>query len=722
MKNDHSYAFNAACIAATLFFSAQGWASGLVAKAPKYGRLKVTGTQLTDATGKAVQLKGMSTFGLQWYPAIVDPDSFKALAQDWGCDVVRLAMYVGENGYATHPEVKAVVEKGIQLAIAQGMYVIIDWHVLTPGNPNDPVYSGAEAFFKDMATKYGAYPHVIYEIMNEPNGLLSWAKDLKPYAQRIVKAIRSKDADNLILIGSGTWSQDVDTAAADTVSGKNLMYSFHFYSGSHGPEQRDKVQKAIDSGVGIFVTEWGTSQASGTGGPYINNSEEWLRFLDEKKISWVNWSLSNKNETSAAFKSLLQDYQGDKGNVVVQKETPLVPAVPGPDGIKVWTQDQLSVSGAYLRAKMKGIAVPTYPQPLVSWDFEDGTTQKWAVADDSAVKPELKPGKAETSAVGFIGKWATEVIPDGWSTAPRLKISGIGIDLSSAASLSAEFYLEAGKKVGKEFEVNPVLQYPPSWWNQLPSVKVSYSEGAPVAGGLLKYNVKIPIAVAAGTKLEHLLFVVNGNGTGYEGKVLFDNIAINGMTNGDMSNRVVSVVKDDPGAFKNLPWDFEDGSRQGWFVPDDSAAKVKLSVAKVETNAMVFSYGWKTPGPDDPWNAAPRISSSFSELVASKYSKVAIDFYVEAGKATKGSLQVQPVVQSPQHGYWFQLAPVDIDFAKGTPVAGGWLKYSIQVPLKNASGTLIHTDAVLRNLILVILGNKTDYQGQIAVDNMTYSL
>ena len=109
----------------------------------KYGQLQVIGTQLCDVQGKPVQLKGMSTMGLQWYGGIVNKAAFTALAKDWQCDLIRLALYVGENGYATRPGLKDLVIKGVELAIQEGMYIIIDWHVLHPGNPNDPVYSGA---------------------------------------------------------------------------------------------------------------------------------------------------------------------------------------------------------------------------------------------------------------------------------------------------------------------------------------------------------------------------------------------------------------------------------------------------------------------------------------------------------------------------------------------------------------------------------------------------
>lgn len=681
-----------------------------------YGQLQVISGQLCDSKGSPVQLKGMSTMGLQWYGGIVNDAAFAALAKDWGADVIRLAMYVGENGYATDPTLKQLVIKGVNLAIAQGLYVNIDWHVLTPGNPNDPVYAGASDFFKEMSATFGTYPNVMYEIMNEPNGKLDWSKDLKPYAQEIVSVIRANDPHNIILIGSGTWSQDVDVAAADPIPGNNLMYTVHFYSGTHGKELRDKISAALAKGVGVFCTEWGTTEASGTGGPYINASGDWLTYLDDQKISWVNWSLCNKNETSAALKGLQQAFVEGKGTVVQQKETPLVPAQLNATGVPYWPQDQLSVSGAYVRAKIRGEALPTYAAPLATWDFEAGQ-EGWAVADDSSAKPALAVARAETKALSFQADWTAPGVKDAWSTAPRLKIADTGIAIGTATAITFTMYLQAGETLTKDFEVDPVLQFPPSWWTQLPAVKFSYAGGEPVGNNLLKFAARDPVQAPADAKLGHVLLVVVGDGTGYKGTVAFDDVTIMGMSNGDASAKPAAAVADDPGVFTRLPWDFEDGGRQGWTVDGASPVQVKLSVGQAETKTLKFTYAWTNPGPDDPWNAAPRVSSSYMDLPAKNYSTLGFDLYIQAGAATTGSLQVQPVVQSPQHGYWFQLNPCNVDYGKGKPIAGGLLKYSFRVPL-TSGGVPMKIDASIRNVILITIGLKTDYSGTIQYDNI----
>jgi endoglucanase len=339
--------------------AARAPARATVAQAPvpaKYGKLQVLGTHLCDSNGKPVQLRGMSTMGLQWTGEIVNDAAFAALAKDWKADVVRLAMYVGEGGFAAHPELKQLVWKGVELAIENGMYVIVDWHVLTPGNPNDPVYGGAQAFFDEASKKYAKVPNVLYEIMNEPNGQLSWAADIKPYAEKIVATIRANDPDNVILIGSGTWSQDVDVAAADPVQGTNLMYTFHFYPGSHKQALRNKVQAAIDAGAAVFCSEWGTTDHTGAGPLFLAEAETWLEFLDRRQISWTNWSLCDKSESSAALISLAEAMKQGKA-ALVERDTLMEPKTIGPEGYAIWGADELSASGAFVRAKLR--AKPT---------------------------------------------------------------------------------------------------------------------------------------------------------------------------------------------------------------------------------------------------------------------------------------------------------------------------------------------------------------------------
>ncbi len=264
------------------------------------GRLQVVGTQLCNERGEPVVLRGMSSHGLQWYGQYASEGAVRTTAQ-YGANVFRAAMYTGEGGYLSDPEgMKKKVIAAVDAA-ANDMYAIIDWHILSDGDPMAHL-AQAKTFFTEMAARYKDDPGVLYEICNEPNGNISWSGNVKPYAREVVAAIRAQDPDGVILIGSGTWSQDIHTAAADPVEGTNLMYTCHFYAGTHGAWLRERIAAALDSGLPVFVSEWGTSAADGNGGPFLEAAGTWLDFLDERGISWCAWSLCDKGESSAALR------------------------------------------------------------------------------------------------------------------------------------------------------------------------------------------------------------------------------------------------------------------------------------------------------------------------------------------------------------------------------------------------------------------------------------
>lgn len=314
--------------------------------ADQYGQLQVIGTHLCDSQGNPIQLKGMSTHGIHAIGDFLTPESIKTLAEDWGCSVIRLALYTEESGYLTYPDkYYAALCNGVDLCIAQGIYVIIDWHILGDGNPMTHIDEAVD-FFDRVSEKYGDNPNVLYEICNEPNSgkldrpeqQITWAGDVKPYAEKIVKTIRANDPDNIIIIGSPTWSEDMDIAAADPVEGTNLMYTMHFYVGSNGQELRDKADKAMELGVAIFATEWGTTGSSGNGQLYLDKADEWLSYLDENMISWCNWSIGSSI--------------AEKSNALKMSSDILTPEQKAAGH---WPDSFISKSGLYVRSKILGI-------------------------------------------------------------------------------------------------------------------------------------------------------------------------------------------------------------------------------------------------------------------------------------------------------------------------------------------------------------------------------
>lgn len=281
-------------------------ASQVSAPAPSTcGALKVSGTQLMDSKGNPVQLKGVSTHGLSWFGQYVNEECFATLKNDWKCSVVRLALYTAESGgYCTDGDkakLRELVDSGVRYATNQDLYVIIDWHILSDNNPNMHV-AEAKEFFADVSARYAGQNNVIYEICNEPNGDTSWA-DVKAYANEIIPVIRANDKDAIILVGTPNYAQYVDEAAADPITGfDNIMYTLHFYAATHKDDLRSRLTQALDAGLPVFVSEFSICDASGSGSIDASSARAWIDLLDQRGISYVAWSLTNKDETSALLR------------------------------------------------------------------------------------------------------------------------------------------------------------------------------------------------------------------------------------------------------------------------------------------------------------------------------------------------------------------------------------------------------------------------------------
>lgn len=280
------------------------------------GRLHVKGTKLVDKKGHEVQLRGGSTHGLSWYPQYVNDKCFAQLHDQWGANVVRLAMYTEEyNGYCSgdaknRSDLKKLIKKGVRLAKKHKMYVIVDWHILSDGNPNSHKKE-AKAFFREMSREFKGYNNVIYEICNEPNNGTSW-KEIKSYARSVISTIRKNDKKAVIVVGTPTWSQDVDQAAADPIKGDNIMYALHFYAATHKTDLRNKMTAAINKGLPVFVTEYGICDASGNGVIDKKEADRWIQTMDEYGVSYIAWNLSNKQESSSIIKSSCPKVSGFK--------------------------------------------------------------------------------------------------------------------------------------------------------------------------------------------------------------------------------------------------------------------------------------------------------------------------------------------------------------------------------------------------------------------------
>lgn len=270
------------------------------------GQVHVCGVHLCNQYDRPVQLRGMSTHGIQWFSQCYDNASLDALANDWKSDLLRIAMYVQEDGYETDPAgFTGRVNSLVDMAEARGMYALIDFHTLTPGDPNFNL-ARAKTFFASVAARNAGKKNVIYEIANEPNGV-SWTA-IKSYAEQVIPVIRAADPDAVVIVGTRGWSSlgvsdgsNESEVVNNPVNAANIMYAFHFYAASHKDSYRATVSRAA-SQLPLFVTEFGTVSATGGGALDRASTTAWLDLLDQLKIGYANWTYSDAPESSAALK------------------------------------------------------------------------------------------------------------------------------------------------------------------------------------------------------------------------------------------------------------------------------------------------------------------------------------------------------------------------------------------------------------------------------------
>lgn len=285
----------------------------------QHGKLQVKGTNLVDKNGDIIQLKGISTHGINWdvgYP-YVNEKAFANLRDEWGVNCVRVAMYTQDyNGYCVtgadeQKKLLNTIDKAVKATKKLGMYVIIDWHVLNDQTPKK-YQKQAKTFFNTVAKKYKKYGNVLYEICNEPNGGTSWGT-IKSYAKSVIPVIRKHNKKAIVIVGTPNWSQDVDVASESPITGfKNIMYTIHFYAATHQQSYRDKCETAIKNGLPVICTEFSACEASGDGSYNFSSANAWITLLNKYNVSYCAWSLSNKAEAASLLKSSCKKTSGFK--------------------------------------------------------------------------------------------------------------------------------------------------------------------------------------------------------------------------------------------------------------------------------------------------------------------------------------------------------------------------------------------------------------------------
>lgn len=417
-------------ITISLFYYISSIAQDTLTPVDINGRLQVIGNQITGSSHQSpVQLRGLSLFWSQWSEGskYYNENVVNTLVSDWKINIVRAAMGVGTdvNGYLSNPtleknKVKAIVDA----AIANGIYVIIDWHSHEAHLETDE----AKIFFAEMAQLYGHHPNIIYEVYNEPLNS-PWASVIKPYCDAVIDTIRVHDPDNLVICGTRRWSQEVEEVATTPVIDTNVAYTLHYYASSHGQGLRNKAQAALNKGLPLFVTEFGITEASGDGRIDYEESKLWWQFLEDNHISWCNWSLSDKAEAA----SVLKPFTPNNGN---------------------WSIANYTESGLFIRDKLRSThQLPSYKNSLkivsqtnVSLLPTDTTFQfSFQVYDDSLLIPDsLITFKYEVSNGGSISDSGL-FIPNGETGTYRLFVTAIVDSIATTVNID---FITSDAKIG----------------------------------------------------------------------------------------------------------------------------------------------------------------------------------------------------------------------------------------------------------------------------------
>ncbi|MFO7868178.1 MAG: cellulase family glycosylhydrolase [Bacteroidales bacterium] len=338
-----------------------------------HGQLSINGSKIVNQYDDTVSFAGPSLFwsntwwgGDQFYNENVVTE----VAQNWDASIIRAAMGVEENGgYLTSDQNKTAnydrVTTVIDAAIANDIYVIVDWHSHNAENYE----AEAIEFFSKIAQEYGNNPNIIYELYNEPLDV-SWSTVIKPYAKAVIAEIRKYDPNNIIVVGTPIWSQKVDDAAVDPITAyENIAYTAHFYAGTHTQWLRDRIEAAMNSGIAVIITEWGTVDADGDGGVDEKSSDDWVDFMAEHDITHCNWALNNKDEGASALESWASTQGG-------------------------WTDNDLTTSGTYVYNLIQNwtghnYSVDTIPDDTSDNNDGDTSSDQDTVTQDTTDNPTM---------------------------------------------------------------------------------------------------------------------------------------------------------------------------------------------------------------------------------------------------------------------------------------------------------------------------------------------
>lgn len=328
------------------------------------GFLRASGTEIVDGSGRPFLLRGMGLGGwmvqegymlgannLQqhvmrqkmaeligkhetdefyrlWLDSYVTKADIDALA-DWGFNSVRVALHYDQFTPGVDEEpVRGVntwkdqgfkrLDRLVEWAKANGLYVILDMHAAPGGQGNDlpiadrdpskpslwqsrPNQDKLVALWVELARRYRNEPYVGgYDLINEPNWDFSGTggnngcseidnHPVEELLRRITTAIRGVDKNHIIVVEGNCWGNNY--SGINPVWDDNIVISFHKYWTYTGTETIERFLRLREKyNRPLWMGESG------------ENSNDWftrtIHTLETNNIGWSWWTLKKFGQSS----------------------------------------------------------------------------------------------------------------------------------------------------------------------------------------------------------------------------------------------------------------------------------------------------------------------------------------------------------------------------------------------------------------------------------------
>ncbi len=262
--------------------------------------LHTDGPTLLTADGDVVRLRGVM---------VPDPATLAAdgrfdrdLVADVaaaGANVVRVPVHPG-NWADDHDYLWRYLDPIARWAGEEDLYVILDWHVIgdvaTGTAPDDPDLFAADldetrAFWTAVAAHFANAPHVLFELVNEPQGIA--ADDWRDVADDLTALVRGQGATQPVIVGGTDYARDLSWLADGGVDDDQVVYATHVYPG-HARAFWQSWFGDVTDRYPLLLTEWGYQDENRADGPaYLAGdaagyARPLLRALDQEGASgWV---------------------------------------------------------------------------------------------------------------------------------------------------------------------------------------------------------------------------------------------------------------------------------------------------------------------------------------------------------------------------------------------------------------------------------------------------